>query len=184
MAQRQPTTDICTSVAEQFGEIVTSETIDKARLIYRSKINSYLASQENANILASARLDVAIDQSMPMLAIEQQWEVVATIVKEMAQYVATELEAVDPEGKKKLLFECNNFQNILSATTGNLVRAQILMAKAAIELPYRRTQLSGQKEVAKNEITPEFLREIEGMLGVLPYEPTAEPIIIVDHQNP
>jgi hypothetical protein len=184
MAQRQPTADICAAVAEQCGEVIAPETVDKARLIYRSKVNSYLAGQEEASILASARTDMAIDQAMAMSAIEQQWAAVTSLSKEMAQQLESTAQDADQESKIKLLSWCNNAQNTLSTTTGNLVRAQILVAKAAIELPYRKSQLSGEKEEARNEITPEFLKEIEGMLGILPYDPEFEPVAVTTVDDP
>jgi hypothetical protein len=182
MAQRQPTADICAAVVEQCGEVIAPETVDKARLIYRSKVNSYLATQEDASILASVRMDMAIDQAMAMSAIEQQWAAVTSLSKEMAEQLAG--LATEAESKIKLLTWCNEAQNTLATTTQKLVQAQILVAKAAIELPYRKSQLSGEKEELRNEITPEFLKEIEGMLGILPYDAEFDPVAVTTVDDP
>jgi hypothetical protein len=157
--------------------VVRAEVVDKARLMWRASYDEIQASRNRAIIATLGKGSKVYDQLLIGAACEQQ----AGLLIDLGTLLGKRLEATIREyGEDGIPWkEIGNLigaAGALSTATANTARTQALMAKFAIELPYRASQTSGEQPEARNKITPEFVKEIEGMLGVLPYEAEAEPV--------
>jgi hypothetical protein len=173
-----PTGEILARLKIDWPELVTSgEVIDKARIRWRESYDEIQASRNRAIIATLGKGNKAYDQLLIGAACEQQ----AGLLIDLGVLLGKRMEAAIKEhGEEGLDWrELGNLigaAGALSTATANIARTQGLLAKFAIELPYRASQTSGEQPEARNKITPEFVKEIEGMLGVLPYEQEPEPV--------
>jgi hypothetical protein len=173
-----PTGEILMRLKIDWPELVVSaEVIDKARIRWRASYDEIQASRNRAIIATLGKGGKVYDQLLIGAACEQQ----AGLLLDLGILLAKRMEAAIKEhGDGGLPWqEIGNLigaAGALSTATANTARTQALMAKFAIELPYRASQTSGEQPETRNKITPEFVKEIEGMLGVLPYEAEAEPV--------
>jgi hypothetical protein len=171
-----PTGEILARLKIDWPELVTSEeVIDKARIRWRESYDEIQASRNRAIIATLGKGNKAYDQLLIGAACEQQ----AGLLIDLGVLLGKRMEAAIKEyGEDGLDWrELGNLigaAGALSTATANIARTQGLLAKFAIELPYRASQTSGEQPETRNKITPEFVKEIEGMLGVLPYEQEAE----------
>jgi hypothetical protein len=172
-----PTPEIIARLGIDWPELsIDAEIIDKARLFWRSEYDK-IAIQRNQAIMATiGKGGRVFDNLLISAAAEQQ----AGLLLDLAVVLRQRLEAAIAEHGEFLPNKDIQFlvqaAAVLSTATGNITRTQAMLAKYSIELPFRASQTSGDKPEARNEITPEFIREIEGMLGVLPYEAESETV--------
>jgi hypothetical protein len=173
-AEKTATESIITQIEAEYAEVVDPEKLDRARLICIGKIERYLSDREEA-MLVSQLNTKAIEQSVMFAALEQK----AVLCYQMVQSITDEMAALqnEPDPIKKTAWRAALLKQMgdLSVISGNTVRSQVMIAKFAIELPYRKEQLYGKKEAPRSEITPEFVLEMERMLGILPYDENFEP---------
>jgi hypothetical protein len=169
-----PSIEIIAQIEDATGELVDLEKIDRARLLCVGKLEKWLSDQDEARLLSRVD-DSAINQNTMAVALEK----LAGLCYKMVGSISDDMEAIEAESDpvKKALIKNALLKQMgdLSVVSGNTVRAQVMIAKFAIELPFRKDQLYGKKETPRSEITPEFVLEMERMLGVLPYDENFEP---------
>jgi hypothetical protein len=161
-------------IAAEYAEVVEAEKIDRARLLCIGKIERYLSDRDQAVLLSKLNTKV-IDQSTMAVVLEQQAVACYQVMQSITDEIAALEHEPNPIKKAAWRHELLKQMGDLSVISGNTVRSQVMIAKFAIELPYRKEQLYGVKDKPRTEITPEFVIEMERMLGVLPYDENFEP---------